>query len=185
MTDAKPAATHNQVSTILKFALGLSLLLAGCNTQPAAERTGSASTMAAIPLTGRVTDAANIIPPGAEDAITARLAALERSTKHQMVVATTPSLGGEDISTFTTRLANAWGVGRKDHNDGVVLMIAPNERKVRIAVGYGLEKSLPDDVCLEIIQNDILPHFKAGDLPAGAKAGVASLARHLMAAPSP
>jgi uncharacterized protein len=178
-------ATPGQVSTILKITLGLSFLLAGCGTDPAAEPTGAASTVAAIRLTGRVTDAADIIPPGEEKAISAKLAQLERSTRHQMVVATTPSLGGENIGTFTTRLANVWGVGRKGHNDGVILLIAPNERKVRIAVGYGLQRDLPDDVCREIIEGDILPRFKAGDLPGGAQAGADALVHRLMTTATP
>jgi uncharacterized protein len=128
----------------------------------------TASSPVAIRLNGRVTDAANIPPLADEEAITAKLAVLERSTGHQMVVATVPSLDGEDISIFTTDLANAWGIGRKGHHDGVVLLIAPNERKVRIAVGYGLEKSLPNDACSEIIARHHSP--VAGQRLAGGNA---------------
>ena len=88
-----------------------------------------------------------------------------------MVVATVPTLGGADVATFTKDLANSWGIGRKGYNDGVMILVAPNEREVRLAVGYGLEKSLTHDLCKEIIEERMLPRFREGDLPGGIEAG--------------
>lgn len=96
-----------------------------------------------------------------------------------MVVATVRTLGGQDIATFTRNLANAWGIGRKDYNDGVVLLVAPNERKARIAVGLGLEKALPDALCRQIMDEQMLPRFREGDLSAGIEAGVDALIARL------
>ncbi|MGF7156431.1 TPM domain-containing protein [Novosphingobium gossypii] len=168
------------MSILLRTALASALLLAGCNMEPSAEQTSAASSAAVIPRAGLVTDAANIIPPRDMEAITAKLAALERATKHQVVVVTTPSLDGEDIATFTIRLAKAWGVGRAGHNDGVVLLVAPRERQLRITVGYGLEDTLTNEVCRRIIQQQMVPRFKAGDLPRGIADGVDAIVLHLM-----
>lgn len=88
-----------------------------------------------------------------------------------MVVVTVPTLGGADIATFTRDLANSWGIGRKGHDDGVVILVAPNERKVRIAVGYGLENVLTHDLCKQIIDEQMLPRFRQGDLPGGIESG--------------
>jgi uncharacterized protein len=128
-----------------------------------------------IALAGRVTDAANILDPAQEAALTAKLEELERRTKHQMVIVTAPSLGGRDIADFTRDLANDWGIGREKEDDGVVLLVAPNERKVRIAVGYGLEKTLTHDVCAQIIKDQMLSRFGNGDLPGGIDAGTNEL----------
>ena len=131
----------------------------------------SAKIAPAIPLTGRVTDAAHILSPDQRSRLSQKLEALDRVTKHQMAIATVPSLGGRDIADFARDLANSWGVGRRGYNDGVLLLVAPNERKVRIAVGYGLEKTLTHQVCQEIIDKSMLPQFRKGNLPAGIEAG--------------
>ena len=128
---------------------------------------------------GRVTDAAEVLTLAQEASLSAKLERLERTTHHQMVVVTVPSLDGLDVATFATNLANDWGIGRKGHNDGVVVLVAPNERKVRIAVGYGLEKTLTHDLCKQIIDEQMLPRFQEGDLPRGIEAGVDSLIARL------
>jgi len=94
-----------------------------------------------------------------------------------MVIATVSSLGGKDIKTYTTDLFNAWGVGRKGYNDGVVVLIAPIQHQARIAVGYGLEKVLTDRVCADIMRDTMIPHLKAGDAYGGIDAGVDALVR--------
>lgn len=88
-----------------------------------------------------------------------------------MVVATVPTLRGVDIATFTKDLANSWETGRKGYDDGVVILVAPNERQVRIAVGLGMEKRLTNDLCSKIIKEQMLPRFREGDLPGGIEAG--------------
>ena len=117
----------------------------------------------AIALAGRVTDAAHILTASDAASLTGQSEALEKATKHQLVVVTVPSLGGQDIALYTRNLARAWGIGRKDFNDGVVVLVALNEHKVRIAVGYGLEQVLTPAVCSEIIERDMVPSFKAGN----------------------
>lgn len=93
---------------------------------------------------GRVTDDAKVLSDAQKQQIAARLADFERLTGHQMVVVTTPSLGGQDIALYATNLANKRGIGRRGVDDGILLLVAPNERKVRIAVGRGLESILSD-----------------------------------------
>lgn len=131
--------------------------------------------MAAVPLAGRVTDAAHILSPHEQVILSDRLEKLEQKTQHQLVVVTVPSLGGRDVADYTRDLANSWGIGRKGYNDGVVLLVAPTEHKVRIAVGYGLEKRLSDATCQQIIDQEVLPLFRKGDLPGGIEAGTNAL----------
>jgi uncharacterized protein len=108
-----------------------------------------------------------------------KLEQLERKTQHQVIVVTAPTLAKRDVADFTRDLANSWGIGRKGYNDGVVLLVAPNERKVRIAVGYGPEASLTNPVCNKIIVEKILPHFRQGDLSGGIEAGTDALIAEL------
>lgn len=123
------------------------------------------------PLTGRVVDAANVIPPDEEARLTEKLAALESQSGRQLVVATLPDLQGYDISDYGYRLGRAWGIGSKERNDGALLIVAPRERKVRIEVGYGLEGVLTDGLSSLIVQQVIVPRFKQGDMGAGIEAG--------------
>ena len=138
-------------------------------------RHSPASAQPAVVLTGYVTDTAGIIDATREEALSKRLYALEQATGHQMVIVTVPSLNGQDIADFTTALANAWGIGRAEHDDGVVVLVAPNERKVRIAVGYGLEKTLTDALCGHIIEEQMLPRFRQGELATGIEAGATAV----------
>lgn len=131
------------------------------------------------PRSGRVVDRAHVLSPAQEAAIEARLATLERTTHHQFVVVTVPSLGGHRIEDYGVRLGNAWRVGRKGVNDGVLLIVAPTERKVRIEVGNGLGTALRDDEAAAILRRDVLPAFGRGDLPAGIAAGVDDVIREI------
>ena len=115
-------------------------------------------------LAGRVTDAAGIIPDDLEARLTQKLEALEQQSGPQFVVATIPDLQGYDIADYGYRLGREWGIGDKERNDGVLLIVAPNERKVRIEVGYGLEPVLTDGLSWQIINTDIVPRFKDGDM---------------------
>ncbi|HTH29558.1 MAG TPA: TPM domain-containing protein, partial [Sphingobium sp.] len=124
------------------------------------------------PLTGRVVDAANLIDPAREQALTHKLAALEQESGRQLAVVTLPDLQGYEIADYGYRLGRAWGIGTKEKNDGALLIVAPNERRVRIEVGYGLEGILTDAMSALIINNAIVPRFKAGDYPGGIEAGV-------------
>lgn len=127
------------------------------------------------PLTGRVVDQAEILSAAQEAAITERLAAHERETSNQVVVATVPSLQGTDLERFANELFRAWNLGQKGRDNGVLLLVAPTEREVRIEVGYGLEGSLTDAIASDIVRNRILPRFRVGDLPGGINAGVEAI----------
>ena len=131
------------------------------------------------PLTGRVVDQAQVLSPDAERELTDKLENLETATGRQLVVATVPSLQGYPIEDYGYRLGRTWGIGQKDKDDGVILLVAPNERKVRIEVGYGLEPVLTDALSSVIIQSVILPKFRDGDLPGGIVAGTDALVEQL------
>jgi uncharacterized protein len=126
-----------------------------------------------------VVDDAGLLPTDAKARLEARLAAVERQSKHQFVVVTVKSLGGHSIEDYSLTLFRSWGIGRKGVNDGVELLVAPNERKVRIEVGYGLERALRDEEAGQILRTDILPRFKAGDMPGGMLAGSEAIIREI------
>ncbi len=131
------------------------------------------------PLTGRVVDAANLLQPADEQALTAKLDALEKSTGRQLVVATIPDLQGNEIEDYGYQLGRTWAIGRKDKNDGALLIVAPKERKVRVEVGYGLEPILTDALSSVIIQEKILPAFRQGDRAKGIVQGADALIAQL------
>jgi len=134
--------------------------------------TAQAAGLSFPPLTGRVVDQAGILSPSAEQDLTAKLQAHEQATGQQVVVATVASLEERDIAEYGVELGRAWGIGQKDKNTGAILLVAPNERSVRIEVGYGLEGTLTDAGSRLIIEGMILPQFRAGNMEAGIVAGV-------------
>jgi uncharacterized protein len=123
-------------------------------------------------LTGRVVDQAHILSPVTTADLERKLADLEQKSRIQLVVATVSSLQGEEIEPYANELFRAWKLGEAKQNNGVLLLIAPKERKVRIEVGYGLEGTLTDAVSSVIISNAITPRFKAGDFNGGVTRGV-------------
>ncbi|WP_290807745.1 TPM domain-containing protein [Aquidulcibacter sp.] len=136
-------------------------------------------------LTGRVVDDANIIPEETEGELIAQLEALEAKSSDQLVVVTVPSLQGFEIEEYGYKLGRAWQIGQGERlNNGVILLVAPNERKVRIEVGYGLEGILTDYYTSEIIRDTIVPAFKAGDMPGGIVAGTAAIEQILTTDPA-
>jgi uncharacterized protein len=124
------------------------------------------------PLTGRVVDEAGILDPATKEVLEQKLADFETKTADQFVVVTLTSLQGTSIEDYGYQLGRHWGIGQKDKNNGVLLIVAPNERKVRIEVGYGLEGDLTDAVSKLIIENAILPRFKVNDYAGGITRGV-------------
>ena len=131
-------------------------------------------------LTGRVVDGAGVLSAAEEASLTRKLADLEAKSSDQLALATVPSLQGYDIREFGLLLARAWALGQKGKDNGVLLLVAPKERKVSIEVGYGLEPTLTDALSHLIIQRAILPRFKAGDMPAGIDAGVDEIIKVLL-----
>jgi uncharacterized protein len=134
-------------------------------------------------LTGRVVDAADLLTNDQEAALTQKLQALENSTHRQLVVATVPDLQGYPIEDYGYKLGRAWGIGQKQANNGVILLISKNDKKIRIEVGYGLEPILTDAYSGEIIRDQITPAFKQGDFAGGINAGVDAIAQQLQAPP--
>ena len=131
------------------------------------------------PLTGRVVDNANLLSPEQEAALSAKLEQLETSTTRQLVVATVPDLQGYPIEDYGYRLGRAWKIGQQGENNGLIFLVAPNERKVRIEVGYGLEPYVTDALASTIIREQVTPRFKQGDYPGGIQAGVDALLAQL------
>jgi uncharacterized protein len=134
-------------------------------------------------LTGRVVDGADLLSPADEAELTGKLQALEERSSRQLVVATVPSLGGYEIEDYGYRLGRAWGIGQEGADNGAILLVAPNERKVRVEVGYGLEPILTDAFSNRVIDEQIIPRFKANDMSGGIKAGVDALIAQLAAPP--
>ncbi|USI71395.1 TPM domain-containing protein [Sphingomonas morindae] len=126
-------------------------------------------------FTGLVVDAAHVLPPDRAAALEAKLQALQKATSRQLVVATVPSLEGRDIQDYGYRLGRAWQVGLKGADNGVILLVAPNERRVGIETGYGVEGVVTDAYSKVLIESRILPAFKAGDMAGGIEAGADAL----------
>jgi len=131
-------------------------------------------------FTGLVVDAANVLPADRKAALEAKLEAFQKQSAaqgqgRQLVVATVPSLGGDDIQDYGYKLGRAWGVGLKDANNGTILLVAPTEHKVGIETGQGVEGALTDAYSSVIINSRITPAFKAGDLPGGIDAGAQAI----------
>ena len=122
------------------------------------------------PLTGRVVDQAGVLTKAQELRLTAHLTALERRTSDQLVIVTIPSLEGQDIAAFGRELGNRWGIGQKGVDNGVLLIVAPNDRKTRIAVGYGLEGLLTDEKAAAVIAQ-MLPYFRCKRYAEGIERG--------------
>jgi uncharacterized protein len=128
-------------------------------------------------LTGRVVDEADLLSPAQETALTDMLEKHERKTSNQVVVVTVTSLQGISIESFGRSLGNHWGIGQKDKDNGVLLIVAPEERRVRIEVGRGLEGKLTNRIAKDIIDDQILPKFKApgGDMASGIRVGTITI----------
>ncbi|HEV8631233.1 MAG TPA: TPM domain-containing protein [Thermoanaerobaculia bacterium] len=128
-------------------------------------------------LSGRVVDLADLLPPAAEQQISARLEKLERETGAQVAVLIVPSLDGEPVEDYGVKVAEAWKLGRKGIHDGLLFLIARDEHAVRLEVGYGLEQKLPDITCKRILDELVVPRFRAGDFVGGVSAGLDAVER--------
>ena len=128
--------------------------------------------VAVPPLTSRVTDLTGTLSGGAVARIEAKLANLEAKKGSQLAVLIVPTTQPEEIEQYGIRVAEAWKLGRKDVDDGAILLVAKNDRRVRIEVGQGLEGALPDAIANRIITESITPHFKQADYDGGVEAGI-------------
>ena len=139
---------------------------------------GAALALVAVPpLTGRVVDQTGTLSAADIDSLTQTLKDLETRKGSQIAVLIVPTTDGEAIEQFSLRVAEAWKIGRKKIDDGALLVIAKNDRRLRIEVGYGLEGALTDATTKRIIDEDITPKFKAGDFGGGVAAGVDRMVR--------
>lgn len=148
--------------------LGILLILTALLPQFASAQTFPA-------LTGPVVDGANVIPDDVEARLSQKLTAIKAQSQRQLQVVTVASLEGYDITDYANRLFRSWQLGDKSRNDGVLLLVAPSERRVRIEVGYGMEPIITDGFSFLVINKIITPKFKAGDLPGGIEAGTDAL----------
>ena len=150
---------------------------------------GTAASAQTFPkFSGLVVDAANVLPPEVETDLTAKLEALQKDTKRQLVVATIPDLEGRALEDYGYRLGRAWGVGLRDVDNGAILFVAPNEsagqRGPRIEVGRGLEGVLTDAFASQVIRDEMLPRLKAnGDIAGALTAGTDAIVAQLRASP--
>ena len=133
---------------------------------------------------GPVLDQAGIIPDSDEAALARKLIDYNRATGRAVMVATVASLDGQEIQDYGVALGHKWGVGGRSTDQGLILLVAPNERKVRIEVGYGLEQFLPDVLAGRIVRDTIVPRFKAGDFSGGVTAGTDAILAQLSRDPA-
>ena len=125
---------------------------------------------------GRITDLANVIDAGTEAELDRRIDQIEQQTSHEIAVVTVPSLGGTTVEDYAERLFKDWGIGQAKQDNGVLVLVAPNEREMRIEVGYGLEGILPDGLAGEIIRDNFIPRFRDNDYNGGIRDGVLRVA---------
>lgn len=125
---------------------------------------GGTLAYAALPArpAGPVYDGASVISDAIEAQIDAKLRALSEETGKTLIVATVPSLGGDEIDDYAVQLFETWGIGDKEKDEGALILVAPNERRARIEVGFGSEAVLPDALAGRIIDQQMIPNFKAG-----------------------
>lgn len=162
------AADAHKVILLARFYVVLVVIVLGGFTL-------QAQTLEVPFLAGRVNDNAGLLAASARETIEALLKAHEDSTSNQVVVLTIPSLQGETLEEYSIKVAETWKLGQKDKDNGVLLLIAQDDRKVRIEVGDGLEGSLPDITCGHIIRREIVPRFRDSDYEGGVRAGVEAI----------
>jgi uncharacterized protein len=136
---------------------------------------GIARAMDVPPLRGRVNDLAGLLSQEQASSLEDRLAQFEQETGHQVILLTISTLADEDIEDFSIRVAENWKSGHKGIDNGVILLVARDDRKMRIEVGYGLEGVLPDAVAYRIIQEIIIPRFRERDFAGGIESGVSAI----------
>lgn len=161
--------------------LGMLLALAGL--------VGTLNARAAIvpvpPLTARVIDQTGTLDAAQRQALESQLAALEQRKGSQLAVLIVPTTGDEVIAQYSLRVVESWKLGRKGIDDGVLLLVAKDDHKMRIEVGKGLEGPIPDAIANRIMDEDIVPKFRADDYAGGLQAGVARITRLIDGEPMP
>lgn len=154
------------------------LLVAGGCTDEAEMESAICVGVPEIALQSRVIDVANVLSGPDETRLSDRLADYERATGHQMVIVTTNGLGAATPMEFATCLGRRWGIGDKQRNDGILILVAPNERQSAIAVGYGLENELTDVEAKAVIR-DMAPSFQMSDYVGGLSTSIDAIAAQM------
>ena len=131
------------------------------------------------PLTGRVVDAAGWLTPEQRTRLESRLAGIETQRGSQIAILTIPTTQPEPIEAYSIRVVDDWKLGRKGVDDGLLILLARNDRAVRIEVGRGLEGAIPDAVAKRIVEERMIPRFREGDVAGGLEAGVAAVEARL------
>lgn len=178
-TSPRPSisATAPDFAALLKPSIlaALALLVASCGSAAAPPETGPQWPQ----QTGRVVDQAGVLSALEQTRLSSASADLERDVGPQLVIVTVPSLQDYPIEDFSIRLARSWQIGSREHGDGLMMLVAPNERRVRIEVGTGLEKRVTDPYAYRVIHDRMLPRFRENDLPGGIVAGSDALIERL------
>ena len=176
-------ASHNRFvgGRFAAATLGLLLAFASLIATPAAR----AAIIPVPPLSGRIIDQTNTLNTTQQQALESQLAALEQRKGSQLAVLIVPSTGDEDMAQFGLRVGDAWKLGRKGIDDGIVLLVAKDDHHIRIEVGKGLEGVIPDAIANRIIDEDIVPKFHADDYAGGLQAGVARIVKLIDGEPLP
>ena len=159
--------------------LGLFLLAGACDQSAPPAPSAALYSPGWPELTGRVVDRAELLSPEKEAELSRKSESLEKEVGPQFVIVTVPSLNGLPIEKYSIDLARHWGLGDKERNDGLMLLLAPSEHKVRIEVGYGLEKRVTDPFAAKVIREHMLPRFENGDFAAGIVEGSDALIERL------
>lgn len=146
--------------------------------------TGVAQALDVPRLDGRVNDLAGLIDEPLKAQLDERLSQFEARSSHQIVLLTIPNLQGDSLEDFSMRVTEAWQIGHKGADDGVILIIARDDRKIRIEVGYGLEGALPDATANRIIQEVIVPHFRDRNFAGGIESGTAAIMQAISGHPA-
>lgn len=160
------------------------LTLSACNEAPAPAPTNAAaarSTADFPALSGRVVDAAELLTPAQEAALTGELATLEGRTGDQLVIVTVPSLGGREIADYGMALGNHWHVGQRGRDNGLLLIVAPNERRARVELGLGIARIISDERAQAIMNELMIPRFREGQYHEGIRAATQVLIAELIA----
>ena len=159
-----------------RWSRGLVTLLFGMVMWGVGLGSHAAGVIAVPALQARVTDTSGTLQAEEIRQLEAELAAIETDTGSQLVIWLLPSSGGEDIAALANRVANEWKVGRKLEGDGLLILVAKNDRRIRIEVAKALEGAIPDVMAGRVIQQQMAPRFAAGDYLGGLRNGVAALA---------
>lgn len=165
---------------VVAAVVGLGFLVASAPAPTISETPSTQQPTTDCPAaTGYVQDCANVIPDDQQAQLEARLSTYDTETTNQIAVVTVNSLGGKDIEGYSIKLAEALKVGRADIDNGVILVVAVKDRKMRIEVGHGNEGDLTDSEAGDIIRDVITPEFKAGNIPDGISVGVEAIIKQL------